>query len=351
MPNILLTGAFGNIGTHTIPALLARGHRVRCFDLRCKANLAAARRYGRRIETIWGDLRDPDDLAAAVRDQDVVIHTGFVIPHLSATGMRCEDRPEWAREINVGGTHNLLQAMLACSKPPALIFTSSLHVYGPSQHMEPPRSVDDPLRPMEHYAHHKIECERMIRASGLQWAIFRLAAALPVRLILDAGMFEVPLAHRIEYVHGSDVGLALATAVDCPGVWGRTMHLGGGPRCQYYYRDLVRRVLSAAGVGMLPDEAFTTRPFSVDWLDTAESQRLLHYQHHTLDDYVADMRRRMGLLHALILLDRPLVRYIVLDRSPYLRDKYRQSPWQQRWANWARFLLRPPRPAAKETRI
>ena len=41
-------------------------------------------------------------------------------------------------------------------------------------------------------------------------------------------------------------------------------------------REIVERVLTAAGVGMLPAAAFTTAPFATDWLDTAESQRLLN---------------------------------------------------------------------------
>ncbi|WP_223263469.1 NAD-dependent epimerase/dehydratase family protein [Rhodococcus sp. MTM3W5.2] len=31
--NLLLTGAFGNIGSHVLAELLARGHRVRCLAL------------------------------------------------------------------------------------------------------------------------------------------------------------------------------------------------------------------------------------------------------------------------------------------------------------------------------
>ncbi len=32
---------------------------------------------------------------------------------------------------------------------------------------------------------------------------------MPIRLILDPGIFEVPLDNRIEYVHGRDVALAM----------------------------------------------------------------------------------------------------------------------------------------------
>lgn len=34
--NVLLTGAFGNIGQSALDELLERGHTVRCFDLRQK---------------------------------------------------------------------------------------------------------------------------------------------------------------------------------------------------------------------------------------------------------------------------------------------------------------------------
>ena len=53
----------------------------------------------------------------------------------------------------------------------------------------------------------------MVKESGLTWTIFRLAAALPVRLVLDSDMFDVPLDNRIEFVHTRDVGLAIANGV------------------------------------------------------------------------------------------------------------------------------------------
>ncbi len=313
---ILLTGAFGNIGAHTLDALLARGYTVRCFDLDTRANRRAARRWAGRAEVLWGDLRRRGDVAEAVRGQDVVLHLAFVIPRLSATGVNSEDRPDWARQVNVGGTANLLSAMQHQPQAPAIIFTSSLHVFGRTQHQLPPRTVADPVNPVEHYAAHKVECERLVKASGLRWAILRLPATLPIRLILDRGMFDVPLENRVEYAHGKDVAAALANAVSCAEVWGRTLLIGGGERCQLIYRELVERVLSTAGIGMLPRRAFATTPYSIDWLDTAESQRLLCYQQRTLDDYVREMRQRLGRWRPLIRLFRPFIRAWLLAQSP-----------------------------------
>jgi UDP-glucose 4-epimerase len=317
---VLLTGAFGNVGMSALGELLRQGHTVRCFDLRTKANEKAARRFKGQIEVVWGDLRRPEDVAAAVRDQDVVVHLAFIIPKLSATGVESEARPDWAREVNVGGTRNLLDAMKALPRPPKLIFTSSYHVYGRTQEQPPPRTVADPVQPIEHYTHHKVACEWMVRASGLDWTIFRLAATLPLAIQLDPGMFDVPLENRMEFVYTRDVGLAIANGVSSEDVWGKILLIGGGPRCQYTYREIVGRILEAMGVGMLPEGAFGSTPFCTDWLDTTESQALLDYQRCDLEDYVQEMVALLGTRRHLIRLFRPVVRRWLLRKSPYFRD-------------------------------
>jgi short-subunit dehydrogenase len=316
---VLVTGAFGNIGSNTVALLLRRGHAVRCFDVPTKPNIRSARRLAERAEVVWGDLRSKEDVARAVREADVVVHLGFIIPRLSATGIESEAMPDLAREVNVGGTRNLIEAMQACPRPPRLIFTSSLHVYGKTQGLRPPRRVTDPPQPVEHYAHHKVECEALVRASGLKWAIFRLGAALPIRLVLDPGMFDVPLRNRIEYVHTKDVALAIANALERKEVWGRVWHVGGGPRCQLYYGDIVGRVLEATGIGRLPEEAFATVSYSTDWLDTTRSQRLLRFQEHSLDDYVSELKKLLGFRRPFVRMLRPFLRPWLLSRSPALR--------------------------------
>ena len=332
--NILLTGAFGNVGTSALGELLKQGHRVRCFDLKTKMNEKAARRIVDRAEVVWGDLRNPSDVTAAVRDQDVVVHLAFIIPKLSATGVESEKRPDWARVINVGGTQNVIEAMKAQPHPPKLVFASSLHVYGLTQDQPPPRTVSDPVRPLEHYARHKVECEQMVRTSGLEWAILRFAAAMPISLKLDPGMFDVPLGNRMEFVHTRDVGLAVANAAASPHVWGRLLLIGGGSRCQYYYREIVERVLTAAGVGMLPEAAFTTAPFATDWLDTSESQRLLQYQQRDLGDYIREVVAALGPRRRLAQAFRPLVRYSLVRQSPYF-------PWPWNWMWERRVAIQP----------
>lgn len=310
--NVLLTGAFGNIGSSTLSVLLQRGHWVRCFDVPTKANRTAARAVLGQAQVYWGDLRELADIREAMRGVTAVVHLGFVIPNLSATGMSSESDPEWARTINVGGTKHILQAIQEQPVPPRLLFSSSLHIYGRTQHKQPPRMISDPPDPIEHYAKHKVECEELITHSGVDWCIFRLGASLPVRLVLDRGMFEVPLENRIEFVHNQDVAVAIANALETEGAWGKIWHIGGGETCQLYQRELVEAVLEEVGVGMLPAEAFTDQPYPTDWLDTKESQRLLRFQQRSLKDYLEDLRKRLGFRRVLIRMLRPLIRSYLL---------------------------------------
>jgi nucleoside-diphosphate-sugar epimerase len=243
---------------------------------------------------------------------------------MSATGMESERRPDLAKEINVGGTRNVLTAARAAAPSPKLIFTSSYHVYGRTQEQAPPRRVLDEVRATEHYSQHKIVCEALVKSCGIDWTIFRLAAALPIAIRLDAGMFDVPLWNRMEFVHTRDVGRAIANAACHPGVWGKVLNIGGGPRCQYVYREIAGRILERIGVGMLPHRAFSQVPFPTDWLDTAESQALLGYQQRDLSHYLDDMSALLGFRRPLVRVFRPLVRAFLLRQSPHHRPASHQ---------------------------
>lgn len=327
---VLLTGAFGNIGQATLATLLEAGHSVRCFDVPTKRNKKIAKRWQTRAVAIqWGDLRKVEDVQRAVAGQEIVIHLAFVIPNLSATGVGSETNPDRAYEINVGGAKNLIQAMKAQSSPPKLLFTSSLHVFGRTQHLSPPRRVSDPVMPAEHYSRHKVAVEKLVRESGLTWTIFRLGAAMPVQMIFDAGMFDVPLDNRIEFVHRQDVARAIANALKTETVWGKMWLIGGGQRNQYVYRTMADKILGAMGVGMLPDEAFSSIPYPTDWLDTTESQRVLKFQQRTLDDFVAELRKKLGWKRALIVLFRPAIRSWLLKQSPW----YQQAKQKKKMAS------------------
>ncbi|MBD3192886.1 MAG: NAD-dependent epimerase/dehydratase family protein [Candidatus Heimdallarchaeota archaeon] len=316
---VLLTGAFGNIGSSTLSELVKRKHYVRCFDIKNKNNRKKAKKYRNndQVEIVWGDIRNLEDVTKAVAGIDVVIHLAAIIPPLA------NQKPLFAEKINVDGTKNLLSAMEQQPNQPKLIFGSSVAVYGDVRHKGTELiKVTDPYdpSPLDHYARMKIKCEKMIEKSTLDWVIFRFAAIPPIDLKTDPLMFEVPLDTPMEFCHTTDTGLALAKAVDHPKVWGEIFHIGGGEECRVPYKVYVTRLLESFGIGGLPAIAFSDKPFHCGYMDTTKSQGLLKYQRHTFDDLVEEMKNKSPFLRILTIIFRPIVRLYLLRQSPYYRE-------------------------------
>ncbi len=311
---VLLTGATGNIGGHTIPELIRQGHRVRCFCRDAPDHRRRAREWPPPVEIAWGDVRDPGAVARAVSGVQAVVHLAGVIPP------RSEEEPDRAREVNVDGTRNVVSACLGQPTPPRLLFASTFDVHGHTLRNPPPRHVDDPLVATDAYTAHKIACEALVRESGLTWCIFRLSD-VPILGIRDPHpiMFEIGLDNRIEALHADDAALAIANALRVDEVWGRVLFVGGGPSCQLTYREYLARLLAAMGIDPLPEEAFSRAEYATDWIDTEESQRLLRYQRHGFDDIAAAIAASLGWKRHLLPLARPLARSAILRLSPYHR--------------------------------
>jgi nucleoside-diphosphate-sugar epimerase len=309
---VLLTGAFGNIGPSTLLELLQQGHTVRCLDRKNRNTERKAKSYSGEIELAWGDLRRVDDVVLAVQDQDVIIHLAGIIPP------KVDDDLKMAREVNVVGTRNLLEAAMQLPQRPKFLFSSTLSLFGYTQNQPPPRRVTDPVKATDPYTEHKLACEEMIKASGLTWSIYRFSYVPPLSLQCPHPiMFSIPLDTRIELLHPSDAGLAIANGIRCQEIWGETLLIGGGARCQVHYRYHLRRSLETMGIGMLPENAFENKPYYVDWLDTRESQRLLDYQRHTFEDIICDRAKLLNPGRFLPTPLQPLIQRWLLNMSPY----------------------------------
>jgi nucleoside-diphosphate-sugar epimerase len=315
---VLLTGAFGNIGFNTLQELVRQGLEVHTFDLHTPANEKKAQQLKGKIECHWGDVREKEAVETAVQEQDVVIHFAYIIPPTS------DEKPELAAAVNMDGTRNVIEAAKKLETPPRILFASTLDVFGQTQDQPPPRKVTDPIQATDEYSKHKIAGEEMVQASGLQWAIFRFAD-VPLLAPRDPHpiMFRIPLNTRIEVLHPLDAGLAVTNGIQSD-IWGKIWLIGGGSTCQIHYRDYLNRVMNAMGIGELPEVAFSTEQYCTDWLDTEESQALLHYQRHTADEILGDMiqaSRPPAITRALMPLIRPLARQSILKLSPHFKKK------------------------------
>ena len=318
---VLLTGPFGTIGTRVLNELLSRGHQVSCFDLDNKLNRKISRRYtsvgsGQRINMIWGDITNASSVNAAVANQDAVIHLAAIIPMLSETN------PQLAEKVNVLGTQIVIDAISAQANKPLLIFPSSISVHGFSDNRLPPCRIDTPMEARDHYAGHKIECEKRLRASNIPWVIIRIGActdALNQKTDNATAMlrhtFTIHPDTRIEYLHPHDAAVAINNALDNPAAIGKTLFLGSGKSSQTSWLEFINIMPRSMGIGEFPASAFGKEPYYTDWMDTAESQQILQFQQLGLDAYKKEVAHQFRWLRFLIWPFRGLIRRYMLKFS------------------------------------
>ena len=128
MPNILVTGAFGQIGSELTPALQQRygAERIIVSDIRMVPLHARGheRVPQRNYEQV--DCTQPQQIIDVVRrrDVDTIFHLAAL---LSAVA---EERPHLAWSINMNGLYNVLEA--ARQSRCRVFFPSSIGAFGPS---------------------------------------------------------------------------------------------------------------------------------------------------------------------------------------------------------------------------
>jgi len=317
---ILVTGAFGIVGMSVLDFLIERKYKVRIFEVKNFNNWVKSQNYKDDAEIFWGDIRNKEDINHALEEIDVVIHLAAIIPPLA------DKTPNLAEEVNVDGTQNLIEAMGNKENKPKLIFTSSVAIYG-DRVSNPLIKIDDEPKPnpTDHYAQQKLKCEDMIKKSELDWVILRLTYIVsPKKIKMDPIMFDMPLDTHIEVCHAKDVGLAMVNAIECEKIWGKILHIAGGKKCRTTYREYLRDMFNLYGIGFddFPEEAFSTGDFHCGDLVTDESQSLLNYQKHTLDDYYDEVEVEIGFLYYFIKFFSSLAQKYLLYESKYYRKEF-----------------------------
>jgi UDP-glucose 4-epimerase len=175
MPNVLVTGGLGYIGSHTCVALLAAGYRPVVVDNLCNAKptvLDRIRRVARSTDIPFyrADVRDEALVLATMR-----AHRVEAVVHFAGSKVVEESRsdPLAYYSNNVGGSVALLAAMQRFGVA-RMVFSSSATVYGEPERL--PFTEDHPLRPVNPYAVSKFMVERVLADHAAANAAFRYAA-------------------------------------------------------------------------------------------------------------------------------------------------------------------------------
>mgnify|MGYP000480491031 CR=1 FL=1 len=174
----LITGGAGFLGINLARHLLAKGERVISYDLApfdypdCQD----------RVTDLRGDIRNPEQMTAALRGVDVVVHTAAALPLY---------KPEDIYTTDIDGTRNVLQSAKA-NNVERVIHISSTAVYGIPDHH--PLVESDKMVGVGPYGEAKVKAEEMMnefRAQGMCVPVLRPKSFIgPERLGVFAMLYE-----------------------------------------------------------------------------------------------------------------------------------------------------------------
>ncbi|RQW87607.1 MAG: complex I NDUFA9 subunit family protein [Geobacter sp.] len=224
---IFLAGGTGFVGGHVRCALLENGHELRVLSHRRLACTEPG------IEAVEGDVTRPETLAAAMQECDAVINLVGIIREFPARGVTFE-------KLHVEATNNLL----AAARHAGIRRFIQMSALG--------------ARPdaVSRYHQTKYQAEEAVRASGLDWTIFRpsvifgpkdnfinkladLVKKLPLVPVIGDGCY------RLQPIDGNDVARCFAMALEMPETVGQSYGLCGRDRITY--RELLTIVARTLG--------------------------------------------------------------------------------------------------------
>lgn len=152
-----ITGGSGFFGLHLIDRLLKEHQEVVIYDL---TPLDGEYQQKSGVSFVQGDVRDKVSLQAAMNGCDVVHHNAAALP-VSRSG-------KVFRDINVGGTKNVMEAALA-HRVKKILFVSTSSVYGIPTDL--PITEATPRTPLGEYGWSKSEAEQLVERFRSQHSV------------------------------------------------------------------------------------------------------------------------------------------------------------------------------------
>ena len=191
---ILVTGATGFIGAHTVIELIDNNFEVVLLDNLSNSKISVIDRLqkiaNKELDFVKCDLRklsDIKDVFAKYKIDAVSHFAGFKSVSESI------QKPFSYYENNIGGTINLLHAM-SNSGVKRLVFSSSATVYGKAKKL--PIQEDSKLKALNPYAESKLVIEQMLNGlckADNEWKLITLRYFNPVGAHESALIGEDPL--------------------------------------------------------------------------------------------------------------------------------------------------------------
>jgi nucleoside-diphosphate-sugar epimerase len=164
---ILVTGGTGFTGKALVKRLIEEGHQVTALDYKEGLKTEELRKWGAQV--VIGSVTDKTVVEKSIQGVEVVHHLAAAFRELNVPDT-------YYKDVNVGGTANVLEAAFQQGVK-KFIYCSTCGVHGNIDH--PPGGEDAPIQPADYYQTTKYEAEPLVLEyfkKGMRTVILRPAA-------------------------------------------------------------------------------------------------------------------------------------------------------------------------------
>jgi nucleoside-diphosphate-sugar epimerase len=221
---VLVTGATGFVGSHTVATLHARGYQVRALARRPERVAAALAPHGvDDVEVVAGDMTDAVAVGRALAGCDAVVHTAAEIGVAGGTGP--------AGATNVEGVRRVVGQAVDAGLDP-VVYTSTVAVHLPTS--DPVITLESPLaEPLSTYGRAKRDAELLVRgwqADGAPITTFVLGGIYGPQSPHLGGSAAGLMGALRTFMVVTDGGMGVADVRDVSRLLAAAVEPGRGPR-------------------------------------------------------------------------------------------------------------------------
>lgn len=282
---VFLTGATGTMGWAGLQELLKypQLYNIRILARNSGKNRQKLAPLQGKIEIIWGDLVNYDDILRGVTGADIVLHVGGMV------SPQADYRPKATRKVNITAAEYIRDAVLAQGeKQPKVVYIGSVAQMGDRRAPLHWGRAGDPIcvSAYDHYGLTKVKAERILTDSGIRkWVSLRQSGILYPAILnnYDPIMFHVPINGVLEWATVEDSG-RLLERVCRPTVpeefWNRYYNIGSGNDYRISNYEFECLLLEAIGCPS-PQKIFNTR-----WFTTRNFHGMWYLDGDVLENYL-----------------------------------------------------------------
>lgn len=284
MKKVLVLGASGAVGVHTVKYLLSEGkYEITVLDLKNKNSYDRLKRFKKRVNILYGDVTDRILMEALVKDHDFIIYLASAMPPLGNM------KEGLSMAIDYGGCENIIRAINYYNPKCHLFFASTTSIY---------KNIKNPsvksrivLDEFDYFEKAKLECEKLIKSKLKYYTIYRIPLVL-----------SNPLEEKFLYTGNKEDVMDVITKEDCAYAFVKGINYASKLNKQTFnlaskepvkYGDLLDKLLDINGLSWkyILSRLFLEKnyysPVCSDW---DELEEIIHYRNDSLSEYYARLR-------------------------------------------------------------